>query len=38
MNASYTDTQKAAVFTVEMHDPAASYGARIRPMDAKLGP
>jgi hypothetical protein len=27
--------QKAAVFTVEMHDPAASYGARLRPLDAK---
>jgi hypothetical protein len=28
-------TEKAAVFPIEMNDPGASYGARIRPADAK---
>ncbi len=27
--------EKAAVFPVELHDPAASYGSRTKPIDAK---
>ncbi len=27
--------EKAAVFPIEMHDPGAAYGSRLRPVDAK---
>ncbi|MCJ2013977.1 DUF3280 domain-containing protein [Methylobacterium sp. J-076] len=33
--AAIAATEKAAVFPIELHDPSAAYGSRLRPLDAK---
>ncbi len=35
IGAAEAGAEKAAVFPIEMNDPGATYGARIRPADAK---